>query len=47
MTGGVTRSFHLPGRIDATGIQANLERGVLDPRLPKSVVAARRTIEIH
>ncbi len=45
--GGVTRSFHLPGHIDAAGIQANLERGVLDLRLPKLVAAAKRKIEIR
>ena len=44
--GSFRRSFRLPGTVDADGVAATFENGVLSVRLPKAVEAKGRKIEI-
>lgn len=44
--GSFSRSINLPSTIDASGIQANYEKGVLSLNLPKAEEAKPKRIEI-
>lgn len=44
--GSFSRSINLPSKIDASGIQANYEKGVLSLNLPKAEEAKPKRIEI-
>ena len=44
--GSFSRSINLPSKIDASGIQANYEKGVLTLNLPKAEEAKPKRIEI-
>ena len=45
--GHFSRSFVLPRGVDAEGIRAGFENGVLTVSIPKSEQARRRRIEVH
>ena len=45
--GRFSRSFSLPGNIDASQVNANMKDGVLEVRLPKRESAKPKAIAIH
>jgi HSP20 family protein len=45
--GSFSRSFSLPSHVDVGKVQAQLEDGVLEVRLPKTETAKPKSIEVH